>query len=152
MFIEAMTFRVLSSEDFVWRATNVLGAENVDLGKQLGADTIGARLWRMRPGQASLRHRHRDQEELYILLDGEGRMRVDDQLLSLSPLSAVLVTVDAVRQLFNDTAVDQVWMVVGAPRERFVIAQLTDAERFHLYPDGLEALPPELERAGEPPA
>ncbi len=150
MFVMAMTFQALSSENFAWRATNVMGAENVDLGKQLGADAIGARLWRMRPGQASLRHRHRDQEELYILLEGEGRMRVDGQLLMLSPLSAVLVTVDAVRQLFNDTAADQVWMVVGAPRERFIIAQLTHAERLHLYPDGLEALPPELE-TGEPP-
>lgn len=49
---------------------------------------MGARLWRLVPGQASTRHRHFEQEELYVLFEGRGRIRVDDELLTLAPLDA----------------------------------------------------------------
>ena len=58
-------------------------SQNTDLGKQLEATRLGARLWRLAPGQASTRHRHIEQEELYVLLEGRGRVRVDDELLTL---------------------------------------------------------------------
>jgi uncharacterized cupin superfamily protein len=48
---------------------------NTDLGKQLEAGTLGARLWRLAPGQASTRHRHFEQTELYVRLEGESRVR-----------------------------------------------------------------------------
>ena len=51
--------------------------------------------------------------ELYVLLEGEGRMRVDDEVITLEPLSAVLVEPEHVRQLFNDTDADALWLVVG---------------------------------------
>ena len=35
-----------------------MGVDNTDLAKQLGARFLAARLWRLRPGQASTRHRH----------------------------------------------------------------------------------------------
>jgi len=68
-----------------------MGVENTDLAKQLEAKTLGARLWRLHPGQASTRHRHRRQHELYVVLKGSGRIRVDDKVLTLEPLSALLV-------------------------------------------------------------
>lgn len=139
-----VSYELLRSEQMGWRATNVLGAENVDLGICLGISTFGARLWRFHPGQASLSHRHQLQEELYVLLEGAGRIRVDDDVLTLRPIDALLVGVDAVRQIFNDTGVDQLWLVVGAPREHFKIPELTDEQRAYLYPGGLDALPPEL--------
>ena len=140
-----MSYRMLRSGEMHWRPTNVLGAENADLAVSLGADSFGARLWRFRPGQASLAHRHREQEELYVLLEGEGRIRVDSEVLTLQVMDALVVDLDTVRQIFNDTAGDQLWLVVGAPRERFRIADLSDNERDHLYPHGLESLPPELQ-------
>lgn len=139
-----MGFRLLAPAEMHWRPTNVLGAENVDLGVSLGAAALGARLWRFQPGQASLSHRHREQEELYLLLEGEGRIRVDGEVLTIEPMSALMVDLDSVRQIFNDTDRDQLWLVVGVPRERFRISDLADDERMHLYPDGLESLPPEL--------
>jgi len=54
-----MGYRVLAAEDAHWRPSNQMGVLNTDLGKQLGAETMGARLWRLRPGEASTRHRHR---------------------------------------------------------------------------------------------
>lgn len=36
---------------------------------------MGARPWRLAPGQASTRHLHFEQEELYVLLEARGRIR-----------------------------------------------------------------------------
>ena len=122
-----------------------MGIENTDLGKQLEARQLGARLWRLRPGQASTRHRHFDQEELYLLLEGEGRIRVDDDLLTLGPLDTVLVEPDSTRQVFNDTGADQLWLVTGAPPEAANTLEMTPEQLATLYPDGPKALPAELE-------
>jgi uncharacterized cupin superfamily protein len=122
----------------------MMGVLNTDLAAQLGAETLGARLWRLRPGQASTRHRHRATTELYVVLEGTGRLRVGEDLLTLAPLSAVLVEPETVRQPFNDTDADQLWLVVGAPQEAANTLAMTDDELRELYPDGPRALPPEL--------
>ena len=144
-----MAYRVLAAADAHWRPSNQMGVLNTDLGKQLEAETLGARLWRLRPGQASTRHRHRQTTELYLVLEGTGRLRVGDDLLSLSPLSAVLVDPDTVRQPFNDTGADQLWLVVGAPSEPANTLEMSADELAWLYPDGPKALPPELGGGGE---
>jgi quercetin dioxygenase-like cupin family protein len=119
--------------------------ENTDLAKQLEAQTLGARLWRLHPGQASTKHRHFEMHELYILLEGEGRMRVDDELITLEPLSAVLVEPEHVRQLFNDTDSDALWLVGGAPREGVSSTlEMSERQLSAMYPDGPKALPTEL--------
>ena len=112
-----MAYRVLPAADAFWRPSNQMGVLNTDLVKQLGAATLGARLWRLAPGQASTRHRHAAQDELYVLLEGRGRVRVEAELLTLDPLSALYVEADTVRQIFNDTGDDVLWLVVGAPPE-----------------------------------
>ncbi len=127
-----------------WRPSNQMGVENTDLGKQLGARSLGARLWRLAPGQASTRHRHFEQEELYFLLEGTGRIRVDGDLLTLGLLDSVLVEPDSVRQAFNDTDADQLWLVIGAPPEAANTLEMSEQQLQALYPDGPKALPPEL--------
>lgn len=139
-----MACRVLAAPDAHWRRSNQMGVLNTDLAKQLEAKTLGARLWRLEPGQASTRHRHRQTTELYVLLEGTGRLRVGDDLLSLPPLSAVLVEPDTVRQPFNDTDRDQLWLVVGAPPEPANTLEMSAEELDWLYPDGPRAMPPEL--------
>ena len=139
-----MGHQVLHAADAHWRRSNMMGVLNTDLAKQLGAGTLGARLWRIEPGQASTRHRHRRTAELYVLLEGTGRLRVGDELLTLEPLSAVLVDPDTLRQPFNDTEADQLWLVVGAPPEPGSTLEMTDEDIALLYPDGPRALPPEL--------
>ncbi|HWD76497.1 MAG TPA: cupin domain-containing protein [Solirubrobacteraceae bacterium] len=139
-----MAFTVLQAADAFWRPSNQLGVLNTDLAKQLGATTLGARLWRLAPGQASTRHRHRTEHELYVVLEGTGRVRVDDQLLTLSPLSALLVEPGTVRQVFNDTDAEVLWLVVGAPTEAANTLEMTPERLAEMYPDGPKALPPEL--------
>ena len=142
-----MGHRLLRASDAHWRPSNQMGVSNTDLGRQLDAGTLGARLWRLRPGEASTRHRHRRTTELYVLLEGTGRVRVSGEALTLEPLSAVLVDPETVRQLFNDTDADQLWLVVGAPPEPGSSLELSEAELAWIYPDGPKALPPELSRA-----
>jgi uncharacterized cupin superfamily protein len=139
-----LNYSVLHAEDAFWRPSNQMGVLNTNLAAQLDASTLGARLWRLTPGQASTRHRHRAQHELYVVLEGTGRMRVDGDLLTLAPLSAVHVAPRALRQVFNDTEADALWLVVGAPPEGADTTQMDAALLAELYPDGPKALPPEL--------
>jgi uncharacterized cupin superfamily protein len=139
-----MAYRVLHADDAYWRRSNQMGVLNTDLGRQLDAASLGARFWRLEPGQASTRHRHRAQVELYVLLEGTGRIRIDDELVTLAPYSAVLVEPASVRQPFNDTDADQVWLIVGAPPEAANTLEMTADDIAWYYPDGPKALPPEL--------
>ena len=139
-----MSYRVLDAAEAHWRPSNQTGVPNTDLAKQLDARTLGARMWRLSPGQSSTRHRHRHQSELYVLLEGTGRMRVDGEVLTLRPKSAVLVDPGTVRQLFNDTHDEQLWLIVGAPPERANTLEMSEEELAFYYPDGPKALPPEL--------
>lgn len=138
-------YRLLTASDASWRPSNQMGVLNSDLAKQLGAETLGARLWRLAPGQASTRHRHRTTTELYLVLEGTGRLRVEHDLLTLERLSAVLVEPSTLRQPFNDTDSDQLWLVVGAPPEPANTLEMTQDELTWLYPEGPKAMPPELD-------
>lgn len=139
-----MSFRVLRAGEAFWRRSNQMSTLNTDLARQLEASQLGARLWRLEPGQASTRHRHREQEELYLLLEGEGRVRLGGEVLTLAPLDTMLVEAGTVRQLFNDTGTDQLWLVVGAPAEPANTLEMSEEQLRELYPDGPRAMPPEL--------
>jgi quercetin dioxygenase-like cupin family protein len=137
-------FRVLAAADAFWRPSNQMGVLNTDIAKQLETREFGARLWRLQPGQASTRHRHRAQTELYVVLEGTGRIRVADDLLTLAPLSTIVIDPPTVRQIFNDTDHDALWLVIGTPPEGANTLEMTPEQLAELYPDGPKALPPEL--------
>jgi quercetin dioxygenase-like cupin family protein len=121
-----------------------MGVLNTDLAKQLGATTLGARFWRLKPGQASTKHRHPETAELYVVIEGEGRMRIGEDSLALPRLSAVFVPPEELRQVFNDTDQEVLWIVFGAPNEAASTLEMTEETLAFLYPDGPKALPPEL--------
>ena len=140
-----MSYSVLPAGEAFWRPSNMLKVLNTDLAKQLGAsETLGARLWRLRPGETSTKHRHIATHELYVVLEGEGRMRIGKDSLVLPRLSAVYVEPETVRQIFNDTDADALWLVVGAPPEAANTLEMSPETLATLYPDGPKALPPEL--------
>jgi quercetin dioxygenase-like cupin family protein len=140
-----MAYRLLRSTDAFWRPSNQMRVENTDLARQLEASALTARLWRLAPGQASTKHRHARAEELYVLLEGSGRVRIDeDEPLTLAPLDTLLVEPGSIRQLFNDTDADQLWFVVGAPPEAANTLEMSEEQLRDMYPDGPKALPPEL--------
>jgi quercetin dioxygenase-like cupin family protein len=142
----AVAYRLLNSTDAFWRRSNQMKVLNTDLGKQLESKSLGARLWRLEPGQASTKHRHGAQEELYLLLEGSGRVRIDEEEpLTLAPMDTLLIEPGSVRQLFNDTDADQLWLVVGAPPELANTLEMSEEQLGWMYPDGPRALPPELD-------
>jgi quercetin dioxygenase-like cupin family protein len=143
--VSEVAYRVLNSRDAFWRPSNQMRVENTDLATQLEAQTLAARLWRLQPGQASTKHRHFDTHELYVLIEGTGRIRVDDEVVTVEPLSAVLVEPEHVRQVFNDTEADALWLIASAPREEITSTlEMSDEQLAFMYPDGPKALPPEL--------
>ncbi|MFN8163532.1 MAG: cupin domain-containing protein [Solirubrobacterales bacterium] len=140
-----MAYHLLRAADAFWRPSNQMSVLNTDLGKQLEAEALRARLWRLAPGQASTKHRHIEEQELYVLLEGTGRVRIDEEEpLTLAPLDSMLIEADSIRQLFNDTEADQLWLVLGAPPEAANTLEMGEEMLRRLYPDGPKALPPEL--------
>ena len=134
---QLMAYRVLSSGDAFWRPSNQMKVENTDLAKQLEAETLGARLWRLHPGQAS--HQApalRSEHELYVVLEGTGRMRVDDEVLTLEPLSALLVEPEHLRQVFNDTDGTPLAGRRRAAGGRASTLEMTEEQLAAMYPDG----------------
>src|SRR5215213_988533 len=76
-----MAFRVLSAADAFWRPSNQMGVLNTDLAKQLGAATLGARLWRLR---AAIRASPRRLPVLLACLSAQRRSELGaDQRLQL---------------------------------------------------------------------
>jgi quercetin dioxygenase-like cupin family protein len=135
---------ILHAADAYWRPSNQMQVLNTDLAKQLGAEGLNARMWLLHPGQASTKHRHVAQTELYVVLSGTGRMRIGDEVHTLAPHSAVLVEPEAVRQIFNDTDEETLWLMAGAPLESANTLEMAPETLALLYPDGPKALPPEL--------
>jgi len=129
----------MHGEDAVWSPSKAMKVMSADVAGQLELSELSARLWRVAPGQANTRPRQRHELELYVLLEGSGRIRIGADVLTLEPIAAVVVDPDTVRQVFNDTDRDQLWLIVGTPRDK-----LTPEDAAWVYPDGREALPPEL--------
>ncbi len=59
---------------------------------ELGAEQTGMNYLIVKPGmREAFAHRHRQAEEIYVVLTGSGRVKLDDELLELGPLDAVRV-------------------------------------------------------------
>jgi len=70
------------------------------LREDVGAETIGATLYRLSPGKRTgFGHRHEQVEELYVVLAGGGRIKIDDDVVDLGPFDAVRIAPTAVREL-----------------------------------------------------
>lgn len=60
--------------------------------EELGAEQTGLTHFRLLPGKRSpFMHRHKRAEEVYVILAGSGRVKLDDEILDLQPLDAVRV-------------------------------------------------------------
>jgi quercetin dioxygenase-like cupin family protein len=66
--------------------------------KHLDSEHLGVSYFRYGPGfRAPYGHRHREQEEAYVVVSGSGRLRVDDDVLDLQRWDVVRVAPHAVR-------------------------------------------------------
>ena len=59
----------------------------------LGAEQTGINYMVIKPGKReAFAHRHRQAEEIYVVLSGGGQVKLDDELVELAPLDAVRVS------------------------------------------------------------
>lgn len=142
-------FFLIQPEDLFWRPSNLMQIPNADFLERTRSEILGARLWRLPPRSANTLHRHRRAEEFYFVVQGVGRMRVEDQNLTVPQHGGVLVGPRQLRQIFNDTETDVLWLVIGAPEREFDPGETTDMKIF--YPVDPKQLPKELEGFAWPP-
>lgn len=138
--------------DLHWRPSNLMQIPNADYLERTGSENLGARLWRLPPKSANTLHKHIRQEEFYFVLEGTGRMRVGDETLTVPRHGGVLVGPDQLRQVFNDTDAEVLWLIVGAPEElEFLPGAKTKPDLSLIYPVDPTRLPRELSDAVWPP-
>jgi quercetin dioxygenase-like cupin family protein len=65
--------------------------------RDLGAEQTGLAYHRIKPGQRGGAHRHEDAEEVYVVVAGGGRVKLDDEVVELHPLDALRVAPQVAR-------------------------------------------------------
>jgi len=68
--------------------------------RHLDSQHLGVSYFRYAPGyRNTLGHRHREQEEAYLVLSGSGRIKLDDEIVELGRWDLVRVAPETVRVL-----------------------------------------------------
>jgi mannose-6-phosphate isomerase-like protein (cupin superfamily) len=68
-------------------------------GRDLGAVSTGLAHHVLKPGKRqSFGHRHADAEEVYVVLAGSGRVKLDDEIIDVGPRDAVRVAPSVLRR------------------------------------------------------
>jgi mannose-6-phosphate isomerase-like protein (cupin superfamily) len=141
---------VIKPDDLSWRLSNMMKIPNADFLERTGSELLSARLWRLPPKSANTLHRHPKMEEFYFVVEGVGRMRIADQTVTVPKHAGVLVGPELLRQVFNDTDNEVLWLIVGAPEKELEPGEQLDPKL--LYPQDPKQLPPELDGFVWPPA
>jgi uncharacterized cupin superfamily protein len=89
-------------------------------------------------------HKHIRQEEFYFVLECLGRIRVGAERLTMRKHGGVLVVPDQLRQVFNDTEADTLWLIVGPPEELEFLQGSKSQDLSLVYPEDPKQLPLEL--------
>ena len=145
-------YHLIKPEDLSWQTSRMMKIPNADFLERTGSENLSARLWRLPPKSANTLHKHIRQEEFYFVLEGMGRMRVGDETLTVPRYGGVLVGSDQLRQVFNDTDTEVLWLIVGAPEElEFLPSAKTKPDMSLIYPTDPTQLPKELADVRWPP-
>ena len=139
-------YHLINPKDLQWRPSNLMKIPNADFLERTGSENLSARLWRLPSGSASTLHKHVRQEEFYFVLEGMGRIRVGGETLSVPKHGGLLVGPEQLRQVFNDTDTETLWLIIGAPEElEFLQGSKSQMDLSLIYPEDPTQLPPELE-------
>jgi mannose-6-phosphate isomerase-like protein (cupin superfamily) len=145
-------YHLIEPEDLFWRPSNLMKIPNADYLERTGSENLGARLWRLPPRSANTLHKHIYAEEFYFVLEGTGRIRVGDETLTVPKYGGVLVGPDQLRQVFNDTDAEVLWLIIGAPEElEFLPGSKSKMDLSLIYPTDPKQLPKELAGVEWPP-
>lgn len=108
------------------------------LRKDLGATSLGINLLRLQPRQRGRIHRHKTQEEIYVVLAGTLTLYVEGEPHAVREREAVHVAPDERRQLVNESDAPLVLLALGASGDH----PGRDGEAFESW-DDTEGRPPQ---------
>src|SRR5438034_9577401 len=117
---------LINPEDLFCRPSNIMKVPNADFLERTKSEILGARLWRLPPKSANTLHRHPAMEEFYFVVEGVGRMRVNEDTITVAKHGGVLVGPKLLRQVFNDTENEVLWLIVGAPEKELDAGEALD--------------------------
>ena len=64
----------------------------------LEAEHTGVSYHRVKPGKRqAFAHKHENAEEVYVVLAGSGRVKLDDEIVAIEPLDAIRVAPEVIR-------------------------------------------------------
>ena len=66
--------------------------------KFLGSAELGLSRWRYEAGTRTPGHRHQVQEEVYAVISGSGRMKLDDEIIEIKQWDVIRVSPSVMRQ------------------------------------------------------
>jgi mannose-6-phosphate isomerase-like protein (cupin superfamily) len=90
------------------------------LGGPLAAEQVALTYRRMPPetgGKGSYGHRHKTQEEIYLVLSGRLEFKLEDEVVDLGPLTAIRVAPHTARSVWNAGPEEAVLMIVSVRSE-----------------------------------
>jgi mannose-6-phosphate isomerase-like protein (cupin superfamily) len=71
--------------------------------RELGSKETGFAFHRVKPGKRQgFAHKHENAEEIYVILSGSGRVKLDDEVREVAPLDAIRVGPKVTRQFEAD--------------------------------------------------
>ena len=146
-------YHLIIPDELFWRPSNLMKIPNADYLERTGSENLGGRLWRLPPQSANTLHKHIRSEEFYFVLEGTGRLRVADETLTVPKYGGVWVGPELLRQVFNDTDADVLWLIIGGPEELEFLqgSNTTSIDLTLIYPTDPTQLPKELTGITWPP-
>lgn len=83
--------------------------------EELESETIGLAFHRVKPGRRqAFAHRHEQAEEIYVVLSGSGRIKLDDEVRDVSEMDAIRVSPQILRGF--EAGPDGLELLVFGPR------------------------------------
>jgi mannose-6-phosphate isomerase-like protein (cupin superfamily) len=83
----------------------------------LETESTGVSLLRLRPGRRqAFAHKHDQAEEVYVVLDGSGRVKLDDEIREIERLDALRIAPAVVRMF--EAGDDGLELIVFGPRHK----------------------------------
>lgn len=108
-----MSYRKRKIDDLEVRDIDGLDPSLRAVGYELRPSKMRPSVWEFDAGDSNDRHRHREQEELYVVLDGRLEMEIEGETFTVTPGDCIVVSPESWRQL---TAVESSRvLVIGAP-------------------------------------
>jgi mannose-6-phosphate isomerase-like protein (cupin superfamily) len=121
-----------------WKIVNMLDVEDVVAGrmeglegrftrKELESRDLGVSLWRYAPDLRNpTAHRHREQEEAYVVISGSGRVRLDDEIHEIRQWDVVRVA-PGVERGFESGPDGLELIAIGGPKPEGGDGEMTES-------------------------